>query len=77
MSIRVAALFVVALVIAATTFVFSQTRSGQPQVVSGNDVGFRIEGTDFRGRPVGTWVIRINGNWVEVGTAGGVHPATK
>jgi hypothetical protein len=61
----------------ATTYVFAQSRQAQPQVISGNDVGFRVEGTDFRGRPVGTWVVRMNGAWVEVGSAGGIHPATK
>jgi hypothetical protein len=35
-----------------------------PIVVSGNDVGFRIEGQ--RGRtPVGTIVVRIDGQWVD------------
>ena len=66
-----------AVVAATTTLVFAQTRSPQPQVLSGGDIGFRVEGTDFRGRPTGTFVVRINGNWVEVGTSGGVHPATK
>lgn len=66
-----------ALVAGTTTYVFAQTRSSQPQVLSGGDIGFRVEGTDFRGRPSGTFVVRINGTWVEVGTSGGVHPATK
>lgn len=64
-------------VVGTTTSVAAQNRSQQPRVLTGNDIGFRVEGTDFRGRPVGTWVVRMDGNWVEVGAAGGVHPATK
>jgi hypothetical protein len=77
MNRRVLSWVAAALMAATTTFVFAQNRSSQPQVLSGADVGFRIEGTDFSGRPVGTLVVRINGNWVEVGTSGRVHPATK
>ena len=35
-----------------------------PIVVSGNDVGFRIERTQD-GIPVGTVVIRVDGRWVD------------
>lgn len=37
-----------------------------PTVVSGNDVGFRIERTQD-GIPVGRIVIRVDGRWVETG----------
>jgi len=77
MSGRLFSWIAAALVAATTTLVFAQTRSPQPQVLSGADLGFRVEGTDFRGRPTGTFVVRIDGNWVAVGTSGGVHPATK
>jgi hypothetical protein len=41
-----------------------------PTVVSGGDLGFRVEGR--RGNtPVGTLVIRINGQWVDVEVAHG------
>ena len=36
----------------------------QPTVISGNDVGFRIERTQD-GIPVGKVVVRINGRWVD------------
>ena len=36
----------------------------QPTLVSGNDVGFRIERTQ-NGVPVGRVVIRIDGRWVD------------
>jgi hypothetical protein len=40
-----------------------------PRVLSGDDVGFRVEG--FRGEvPSGTIVIRVNGNWVEAEIGG-------
>ena len=42
-----------------------------PSVVSGADIGFRIEGR--RGQtPVVTLVIRVNGQWVPVETANSV-----
>lgn len=47
-----------------------------PQLISGNDVGFRVEGTDPRtGRPVGSWMLRLNGRWVDIGSAPLVKPA--
>jgi hypothetical protein len=36
----------------------------EPVLLSGADVGFRIESYD-RGKPVGTLVVRLNGRWVE------------
>jgi hypothetical protein len=35
------------------------------RIVSGADIGFRIEGTDASGKPSGRWMIRVNGLWVE------------
>ena len=41
----------------------------EPRVLSGPDVGFRVEG--FRGEvPSGTIVIRVNGQWIEAD----IHP---
>ena len=49
---------------------------GEPRIVSGSDLGFRIDGTDPRsGNPTGAWVIRVNGRWVEVAAASGIRPA--
>ena len=48
-----------------------------PRVLSGADVGFRVEGTDMSGKPVGTLVVRINGDWVEVGGGIKAVPATR
>jgi hypothetical protein len=38
-----------------------------PLIISGNDVGFRVDlqRTDAQGRLTGTWVVRFNGQWVE------------
>ena len=53
-------------------------RSKLPAVISGNDLGFRVESTR-NGIPVGQFVIRINGQWVDaqVGTNGVVAAAAK
>ena len=46
------------------------------RVLSGPDIGFRIEGQDARtGNPTGTWVVRVDGQWLPVGSAPAVHPA--
>ena len=63
---------VVLVVAALATFAGAQTRL-QPRVLSGDDVGFRIEGINAMGRPFGRWVIRVNGEWVEVGSQPAVH----
>ena len=42
-----------------------------PTVVSGNDLGFRIEATQGA-TPVGRLVVRRNGQWVEVTFGSGV-----
>jgi hypothetical protein len=39
------------------------------RIVSGADIGFRIEGTDQSGKPVGRWMIRVDAQWVEVSGA--------
>ena len=36
----------------------------EPVVVSGADIGVRIERYE-RGKPIGTLVVRLNGRWVE------------
>ena len=47
-----------------------------PRIFSGQDVGFRVEGRDLRtGNPTGTWMVRINGDWVAVGASPSIIPA--
>jgi len=65
------------LVVAAAALALAQGRLAQPQMLSGNDIGFRVESIDIGGKAVGTWMVRYNGNWVEVGGSGGIRPATK
>jgi hypothetical protein len=45
--------------------VFSRTPVDPPTVVSGADVGFRITAYE-RSTPVGTFVVRLKGQWVPV-----------
>ena len=42
----------------------STTPDREPTVISGKDIGFRVERFDG-GRPVGVLVIRVDGQWVE------------
>ena len=62
---------VVMLIVAAGVFasgvLFAQRRLLEPdyRIVSGSDVGFRVEGKDVSGRPMGRWMVRIDGQWVE------------
>jgi hypothetical protein len=46
-----------------------------PMIVSGNDLGFRIEGTQGA-TPVGRLVVHQNGRWVEVTFGSGVPRVT-
>jgi hypothetical protein len=47
-------------------------------VLSGDDVGFRVDPfrTRERGRIAGTWVVRVNGQWVEPEAVPTVQPVT-
>jgi hypothetical protein len=57
---------------------FAQTKlSGRDyKILSGADIGFRVEGTDMSGKPTGTFMVRIDGRWVEI-SAGPVLRRTK
>jgi hypothetical protein len=81
----VAALWMLSLALAAT-LASAQVRLGQfpnqgrpggsePPVISGNDIGFRPEGWHGKAR-TGTWVVRIDGQWVEAASAPKVSPVT-
>jgi hypothetical protein len=73
--ITLAAAWLVSLVaVAAVAQSPSVTPLPTPVVVSGADIGFRIEG--HHGRiPVGTLVIRVDGRWVEPRGQSRVVPA--
>ena len=34
------------------------------RIISGPDIGFRMEGTNAAGDPIGTLVVRIDGQWL-------------
>ena len=44
--------------------VSAQTRREPNTVISGGDIGFRPEGWSGKAR-TGTWLVRIDGEWVE------------
>ena len=37
----------------------------QPQVLSGSDIGFRVERVGRGGTPIGALVVRVDSDWVE------------
>ena len=45
----------------------SQQPDPNARVISGNDIGFRVDRqqTETLGRLTGTWVVRVNGQWIE------------
>jgi hypothetical protein len=51
----------------------AQVTRTTPRVVSGGDIGFRIEGRDVKGQPVGRLVVKIDGDWVPVSDS--IQPA--
>jgi hypothetical protein len=61
----IAALLLLSLGALAGAQVFAFRPVNPPVVLSGSDVGFRIIGHDGT-RPVGSLVVRIDGNWVPV-----------
>ena len=76
MTWKLAILWALSLVAVSVLSSFAQAQRGQPQqpgfplltvaptVVSGSDVGFRIERTQD-GLPVGRIVVRVDGRWVD------------
>jgi len=51
----------------APQFPNPQQRDAAPTVISGNDIGFRVDAQASKtvGKLTGTWVVRINGQWIE------------
>jgi hypothetical protein len=72
-SLWVVSLLVVGLIASAVT---AQVARTPPRIISGPDLGFRVEGKDMKGRPVGTLVVRIDGEWLEAGDSMKPTPAT-
>ena len=53
----------------------AQTRRDPAAIISGTDIGFRPEGWNGKAR-TGTWVVRVNGEWVEAQGVIKAVPAT-
>jgi hypothetical protein len=65
---RLLLFWVISLVLVSiATYAVAQPRRPAPTVL-GNDIGFRVDGTDSKGQPFGTLLIRYNGEWVEAGS---------
>jgi len=81
MAFRGRILFVVlwiASVVLVGAYASAQSRQTRPEaapVISGSDIGFRPEGWQGKAR-TGTFVVRINGEWVEAIPGTTVRPAT-
>jgi hypothetical protein len=54
----------------------AQSRREPGPILSGTDIGFRPEGWKGQAR-TGTWLVRINGEWVEAIDTMKVLPATE
>ena len=64
-------------VILAGAYASAQSRQSRPDVapvISGADLGFRPDGWQGKAR-TGTFVVRINGEWVEALPGANVRPA--
>jgi hypothetical protein len=55
---------------------FAPTPRANVQILSGSDIGFRVEGNKA-GKPVGTLVVRIDGQWVEATFSPGIQPLVR
>ena len=70
----VALLWLVSLVLTGI-LASAQVRREPAAVISGGDIGFRPEGWNGKAR-TGTWVVRINGEWVDAQASFKTAPAT-
>jgi len=61
--VSVFVLWVVSLIVVGV-LASAQTRQPTDEVISGNDIGFRLEGSQANG-PRGTFVVRVNGKWMD------------
>jgi hypothetical protein len=58
----------------ATAQTAQPTRRDPGPIISGAEIGFRPEGWQGKAR-TGTWMVKINGEWVEAITGNKVSPA--
>jgi hypothetical protein len=70
-------LWIASVMLVAAISSSAQSRQVRPEaapVISGADIGFRPEGWQGKAR-TGTFVVRINGEWVEAIPGASVRPA--
>jgi hypothetical protein len=60
---------------AVATVVSAQTRREAGAVISGDNIGFRPEGWNGKAR-TGTFVVKVNGEWVDAQSVMKTMPAT-
>jgi len=72
--IVMAVLWIASLVVVGS-IATAQTRRDPAPVISGADIGFRPEGWQGKAR-TGTWMVKINGEWVEAIVGTKASPAT-
>jgi len=73
---RLVWVFVIVLIAFAAAWSYAQSLQVTPvtpTVLSGADFGFRVEG-NRAGTPIGTLVIKMNGQWVEAEIGGDGRP---
>ena len=63
-------------VVVLSAFVTAQTRRETGAVISGGNIGFRPEGWNGKAR-TGTFVVRVNGEWVDAQSVMKAVPATR
>jgi hypothetical protein len=74
-SVWTAALLWIVSLVAVGAVVAAQTRREAGAVISGDNIGFRPEGWNGRAR-TGTFVVKINGEWVDAQSVMKAVPAT-
>jgi hypothetical protein len=75
---RLLALFLLSLMVATLFVAGGSAQSGRtvaPRVVSGSNLGFRVEGVDANRKPYGEWVVKIDGEWIEISKRAQAVPA--
>lgn len=60
---------------AAVTGQRAAGQARQPQLLTGADIGFRVDGVSADGTPIGTLVVRVDGKWVAPQFQSGVRRA--
>ena len=78
MSLRASTILVAAWLLSLVTVAALAQRveapaQSEPEIISGDEIGFRVEGREGN-RPVGTLVVRVNGRWVEPTSVPQVRP---